>query len=327
MKPLQINFIFFLALFTLSSTDAQESEYTSFDLTDTKWVMSSFTHLGSGTASAVYWEIYTTEDTLINDLIYTKLELRNICSLYSGIDETVANEDVVRKKALIGALREEEKRIYFYRFDLDYDWFIFESGIKELDYNVDYLIYDFNVVVGDTVQYGHGYFDIVIEEDFDNNTRVLETLNSGDESFPNPGCTLVEGKGNLDGLFGSFNSNFTSLYCYASGTSLNGVECTPCKNYVTTTSVEETEVDTKEERLLFPNPVQSTLHIDKAHMDQVDVVYVYSSVGELIKSYNPRTNLKNEVIHKSEIDLNVGLIYVQIVLKSGEIRTEKILIH
>lgn len=51
---------------------------------------------------------------------------------------------------LIGAIREEDKRVYFYPYTLSW---LSTGGIYGLAPNQDHLLYDFNVAAGDTVTF------------------------------------------------------------------------------------------------------------------------------------------------------------------------------
>ena len=69
----------FLLIFSYLPSQGQTS---LFDITDTKWVVSHLTVVGpGGDARERFFELFTTTDTVINELTYTTLAIRNLCSL------------------------------------------------------------------------------------------------------------------------------------------------------------------------------------------------------------------------------------------------------
>ncbi len=97
-------------------------EYTPFPLKDARWNKSS-----SSFSTSCYCSYYYDGDTIVNNLLYSKLYSNCLC--YDFITHKYDGSD----HFLQGMIREEGKKVYIYRD------------------NKERLIYDFNLSVGDTL--------------------------------------------------------------------------------------------------------------------------------------------------------------------------------
>lgn len=127
MKTLIIAVIFFLFLQISFAQD-----YVPFPMKDAVWNSGHFV-ASYGFYVSTSYSVYTGGDTLINNLKYTKL-------YENKYQETENDSNRIISKSYyndfyIGAIREEDKRVFIYR----------------RNYSKENLLYDFNWKVGDTI--------------------------------------------------------------------------------------------------------------------------------------------------------------------------------
>lgn len=314
-----ISILFVLILSSLSL----QGQNALFDLSDTKWVAENFTHTGSGTASTQYFELYTTTDTIIDDVDYTKLTIRNLCSLKGTQTGVEVLTNFSSDPYELGALRVDGDQVYFYPFEDTIPFHIFQRQIGLLTAEEDHLLYDFSAEVGDTVFYSLGAFDVILDKWVNSEgLRVFEVTNNTDESFPHPSDSYIsENMGSGDGLFASYYSNFASLECYASDEPLDAFACTPCGEYITNTE-DESFIDIHS-AVLYPNPAFETVRISESYIGQIDRIRVFDLTGQLVEEMRPGRS--------AELSLNfanrsTGVFVFQYNFVNGKYGVERIVV-
>lgn len=307
--------IYFYLFTLLPLSQAFSQTYIPFDLTDTKWVMSYLYPSQGGVATESFFEVYTKGDTLIDDKIYTIVATKNLCRLSYTPTETTSHDNFAKEEYVFGALREEDKRVYYYRFDA------FKAGynVPNLESEIDHLIYDFNVEVGDTIYHSSEVYTIIFDSYASSGVKVYEYINTEDESFANPSDALIrEGRGSDDGLFAAFYGYYSNLECYASGAPLDGIACTNCSNYITSTE----NIYPTDRNVLYPNPAYSQLFIHDEYTNELERVVVYNIQGQRVKTLE----LIKGVNSIDLIGITPGVLIFELEFNTGQRKLEKIVV-
>ena len=324
-EPIQLtmkNLIFVFYVFLITTSQIKSQDYTPFDLTDTKWVMSHLVPSAGNNATITFFEVYTKGDTIINGEQYTNITTKNLCKLKNTPDSVIVIDDFIKEELDFGAIREDDKKVYFYRFDDGVSSGYFNRAVY-LDSLVDHLLYDFNATVGDTIHHSSTLYTIITETyELSDGIRIYEYINSGDESFPNiSGATIKEGIGSGDGLFAAFDGYFTELICYKSDGPLDGIACSACKNYVTDTE----DIFITELNVLYPNPAYSQLFIQEDYADQIERIAVYNIQGQKIKVVVYTQG--DYSIDLDILNLPPGMVIFELEFDNGQRKLEKIVVQ
>lgn len=279
-------------LFVLLSTQLQAQSYTPFPVENMQWTTYEVhPRFGVANDDSIYWRIYTVGDTLINGKNYTSLMHKWECWVFydqNNVRSYISQFPIfpyTHDNYLIGAIREEDKRVYFYPYNLSW---LSTGGIYGLAPNEDHLLYDFNAVAGDTVHFSPTQWieqvngnPIVHNEDHltiihsVTNTGTYAVSPSDSWSFPNIIGNWTEGVGSSFGLFGSYNSLLTFLACYGP---IDQPACTPCETAVAVNEVGlETRVD------VFPNPAANELFVKNRSELNMERIRLFDLYGRLLR--------------------------------------------
>jgi len=312
--------IYINLFFLISVLQGYSQDYTPFDLTDTKWVMSRLVPSAGNNATVSFFEIYTKGDTMINDKSYTIIATKNLCRLYNSPSGVTSEDDIVKEEYEFGAIREEDKRVYYYRYNDEYPSGYYSTGVIQ-EPEIDHLLYDFNAEAGDTIYHSSEVFTIIIDSYISSDgVKVYEYMNTMDESFANP-CDAVirEGRGSGDGLFAPYFGYFTELKCYASDSPLDGVACTVCKDYITSTE----DIYPTNSNVLYPNPAHNQLFIHDEYVGELKGIVVYNIQGQKVDEmiYNKGDNSINL------LDFASGLLIFELEFSNGQRKLEKIVVR
>jgi len=314
--------IFVFSIFLITTSQIKSQDYTPFDLTDTKWVMSHLVPSAGNNATITFFEVYTKGDTTINGERYTIIATKNLCMLKNTPDSVIVIDDFIKEELDFGAIREDDKKVYFYRFDDGVSSGYFNRAVY-LDSLVDHLLYDFNATVGDTIYHSSQSYTVITDTSVgSDNVRTYEYINSMDESWPHPsGETIKEGIGCGDGLFFAFDGYFTELICYKSDGPLDGIACSACNNYVT--DIEDIFIT--KSNVLYPNPAYSQLFIQEDYADQIERITVYNIQGQKLKEVvftkgDPSINLDG-------LNLSAGMVIFELDFGNGQRRLEKVVVQ
>ncbi len=314
-------------------------EYTPFYLDNAKWTMEGINPvLGSGDGHA-FWEVYTLDDTLVANEVYRKVAVRNLCELWPDPNgELQPNLSLNTNEFVLGGLREEDRKVYFLRFDQEPAWRLLQGTVNRFDAGEEYLLYDFDISVGDTTHYSDLEFFTVSNGDtsfFTSNhfTIIDEELQPLEEhrryeirsstafAYPFETGGLTEGIGSSYGLFGSYDSFLTYLTCFSvDGESmLVDGNCNPCDGLVSTRDLEEVE-----QIQVYPNPVQSVLHLRNTGGLAIEEIRIVDQLGRVLR--RDKEGMDSEILRLDVSTLPAGMLLLEIIHENGKRQLEKIVV-
>lgn len=264
-------------LFAIAAWLSHAQEYEPFVLDDFERTGFYGEHRGfEGEQLAYFWTIESKGDTVINGQNYVNILIRQDCKYEVDFN---GSEDIAYSSEscdLVGGLREENKRVYFYRYStLGPEWLRALCPAYVLPKNEEHLLFDFSLEVGDTVNLSY-VFDkrqaIKKEERINSLTgykgHIMEISDLGGEEIE-----WVEGYGSSTGLFSSYlgiSIPYRGFKAYNScltyrGESIVDENCGQCdKDQVrsceslVSTEEEQNEVSIK----VFPNPTNGEVIIE-----------------------------------------------------------------
>lgn len=326
-------------VFCLNTVVAQE--YVPFYMDNARWVMKRTMPVLGAYDNYDYWEVYTLNDTIIENLVYHKVATRNLCIYRTtgyGDDRTLElHTDIYSDEFILGGIREEDKMVYFRRFDTNPDSSLLQFQVTSFDNSEDYLLYDFNAEVGDTINYktiefttaidgdtsyhSKSYFSIVkkINERIDKPKEYIVS-NSAAYLFPDETTVITEGIGSDYGIFGSYDSYLTQLICFTvdGETVKYGLQCDPCME-VSSSIDQNNKVDIE----FFPNPVKEILQIKVNSNSAVRSVMVLNSRGDVLS----KNIVSGDLIHLDVSMIPSGIAFVQLAFENGSKATRKVVIQ
>ncbi len=301
-------------VFHLSSIIAQD--YTPFYLDNARWVM-EIVHpvLGPGDGYS-FWEIYTTnQDTVVNGQTYRVTAMKNLCEQWPNSNgDLYYNNNIITNEFVIGGLREEDQRVYFLRFHQLPYWRILQPTIEYFELGVDYLLYDYNITLPDTIHYKDvevtytqngdtmstviEYYSIIDEElPAQQDHRQYQIRNSSAFVFPHETGALLEGIGSDYGLFSSYGSSLHTLRCF----SIDDIpllfddECDPCADYDNVITTAGPDSSSKIAPLIAPNPVGHQLRLQFSGQPQASPFQIVDLRGRVLINGKLEASLNNAV--------------------------------
>ena len=296
-------------------------EYTPFHLDNIKWTMKRTTPvLGAGDGQA-YWEIYTLNDTLINDTLYRKVATRNLCEQWPDLNGNLHYNNSIRtEEFILGGIREENKKVYFIRFHAP-PWYLLQYNWPAFSLGSEHLLYDFDFLIGDTIYFTNNYFTIIVDSlPPVQNHNVFEVINSGTGSFPWETGKLIEGVGSSYGFFGAYDSYYTQLLCYSINgvVTFYGINWTPCAGFVSTD-----DVDDMDKLLIYPNPSNGSLNIESEPNNIIKEIKIIDSLGRLL-SVN---KYASSIIQLDFPDMYSGIVFLNIKFDNGMESIKKVVVR
>lgn len=138
-----------------SITGCYSQDIIPIPTTNTSWVFT--TSDGDDGGNYVYrgYILSTDNDTIINGLNYTNLNLTQNWEILNFLG--YFTDDTNYDLGHIAAFRQDSGRVYIYEYDVITDQFESGGGIFPYDFPIpndtDFLLYDFNLELGDTVSY------------------------------------------------------------------------------------------------------------------------------------------------------------------------------
>ena len=324
-------------LFFLLSTISSAQEYTPFYMDNARWVTITYYPTLGPEESQSFSEVYTLNDTTIEDKVYKTIAGRYLCqrTSFNGNWRYTQNPDT--SGIVIGAIREENKKVYFRRFEREKSM----DGafpFHELPLGKDHLLYDFNIEEGDTIHFSDyvredvssgdttyhrfSFFTIVfVELEPFLNHRRFWVHNSSAYGFPDDYSDLIEGIGSDHGFFGPYDSYLRDLTCFSvDGEPIGFLGCDPCQREMSTSTKEPN----KEIQLeIFPNPVSSALNVSMKANFKINQIQILDSMGKLI--------LENDY-SESEIqvylsNIEPGFYFIKVKFENGYEHIKKIVVQ
>ena len=307
----------FIILLLIGSTSVFAQTYFSFPDSVAVWKQKSGFFDGMNIYETHY-ALFMNGDTMINNTSYNKLYYSNNPNNIDSINSPY-----------YGAIREENKRIYFF-LDSLYNsspgyYFCFTLDIPSL--NEEVLLYDFNVNVGDTVYYPHldstyviiNWIDsVLIQGEYRKQFHYTYTYNSMSNCNPFS-QNYVEGIGDINmGLFSIFIfyfENSESLNCFED----DEVSYSNVSNCMT---LGTDDIIIKDSNQIYPNPASEVLFIEIDN-PTTNLIYILDITGKEI--YTTKALQRTTSIDVSY--LKSGLYMVKIVSNQGNITSKLISIY
>ena len=188
----------------------------------------------------------------------------------------------------------------------------------------EYLLYDFNLNIGDTLPptYQYSGNDIIVSG-IDSILTPNGYLKKFELSGNNSATHLLEGIGNSNGLIEPFFSILEcahTLSCF----SLNDTSYFPISGPSCNISVGIQDLITPEKITIYPNPASGFVSIRVKTLSKNAMLTVYNSIGKPMKVLHD-INLTNFVLNTDE--LNPGIYFLFIDQGNGSISEKKLIIN
>jgi len=198
------------------------------------------------------------DDTIINGLIYKK------------VLETY-NENLINW-SYSGYIREDSSRKVYY---LNYEC-----------YDEEYLIYDFNVNIGDTINYFEPYIVDSIDSIYiSTHYRKRIFIHSIISSFSD---VWIEGIGSIYGVINSMTEGVVGirfeLLCFFENDTLCYQNSNYNDCYIVTNNYEILQYG-KQSFNIYPNPINKCFIIDTEILNNNSIFEIYNSLGQLKYTY------------------------------------------
>lgn len=248
-----------------------------------------------------FWGYQILGDTIVNGITYKKVYTLN---LYTQTLYPPIGQFELLGKYVGGLIRENNKKVYFKELDSLSQW---QFGCT-MDTS-EYLLYDFNLHVGDTInlciQENNYITDTVIDSLYQypvaplNKTFTIKRKNHNIEYY------LIEGVGSNFGLKqsiiipGKMDFLCTYLYCYSRGS------LSSC-SIITNDHIYESDLTVK----IFPNPCAEILNVSVMNLNYFPLsISIYNIHGQCIKQIISKQNINSININ----ELPQGIYEVKIV--------------
>lgn len=282
---------------------------------------------------AFFWTIESAGDTIIHQKSYQSLRIKQNCQYNldgDGNEMTTYSEEPC---SLVGGIREEDKKIYFYKYDTEGpSWLKVVCPAYVLSSEEEHLLFDFGLKVGDSIELSEIWqktYAIKIGEGVDSITgnkshKMLLTNESIEVEW-------IEGYANSKSLFASYfginligagmdiynaclvhdNNAIVKTNCGK----CNESEIKSCDELVSTTSFEKNG-----STIISPNPVNDIVLI-KAHSVILEIL-VIDAKGHIIDRVHNLNERKNVDIDLSE--WLSGVYFIRLKMSSGEWENHRI---
>ena len=261
-----------------------------FPTANAEWITTRVSGCAGGSAIYNSWREYLGGDTVLQNKPYQKLYLQPECTLTTQGTNCNYSLNVYQGPAfVIGALREEDQRVYFQKFESSNGLFTtYEKTMNLLSAGIDILLYDFNWQIGDTLaaEVGGGAaikYAVTSLSTLPNGRKkyILTHLSGSVYTYE-----IIEGAGNSMGLFANYINPTGSSYLPVNGcfyhdgaAVLTSAFCTTCGSV---TVAPEPEVPALK---VYPNPASDRLNIVLTPPNSRSEFYelqIYNLQGQLL---------------------------------------------
>lgn len=306
---MKILFLFSVILIGLPFLSPAQEVYHPFPTKNTTWAENYYPGDGYPYCPFYYFALKN-NDTIINEHQYHKL--------YFSCD-TNFTED-----RLCGALREEDKKVYYYSINP------LTCTHKAVPINKEIIIYDFNLKLGDTItsnKFRVGYPGYIVLSKIDSiqiNNEYRKVFSFGYDGYIISDAKWIEGIGCIRGLLadlGYIGGWTNRLICCIIDNEViyhNGYENEDCYyQYSDNLQFLDKNLIIK----IIPNPIGSSALIEFEKPEYQKLV-ISDQTGKKLKEYN-LIGKQSLVINKGE--LPNGLYFLSCYDKAGNNQTLKIL--
>lgn len=297
---------FFLFKIGISSCFANESfDKTSIDTTSV-WRVNYVTDNGSGGTFFIHnnYKYFIKGDTLINSILYKKLYKSGLRYKHDFFNNVFSNYSYYNN-VYSGAIRESEGKWFYYT--------------NEYYPNVDTLLYDFNLEIGDTLPESYTTpGDYYVVSDIDSifvNGCYKKQFYFDDSSWDFIGPpVIIEGIGSYVGLLEPM-CQFEFIWylvCYVeNGVSYWGASIGDCD---LTVNIDDLNIN-KTGLSIFPNPVKRINKlITVCNNNETGELRIYNCLGNLVKKIRLE---KSESIFVNISDLKSGIYIITANMDNG----------
>ena len=271
-----------------------------------------------------YGLVYSVEnDTIINDLLYKNIGLTQIWKLWTNYYGYLGANDTNFYLGKVGCFREEDKKIFFYKF-LDFDSVgLWDFGNLYIEDTVEVILYDFGMEIGDQLIQHTWWTSDSVRTVVDTSSilladgyyhKQLHTILDGDFQI------WIEGIGSDGGLFDPYFYEFEwfsfDFNCFWTN-----------NNYIygeDSCDIIEMELDIENNSGLNnikikPNPFKDYITVSNLPAGANAVVRIYDMVGrEVLYS-----KLENFKVNGSQ--LHSGIYSIEITADGTTVYTQKII--
>ena len=190
-----------LATIFLLKTSKVFSQYDSLVVDHAVWIINGDDPLNTPWPIDIAYGYYLDGDTVYNAMTYKKV-YRLILHNYSQTNVPNYNPYAIDTKFLYALIREDNKRIYAVRFFSDN----LVDPLNHCIVNSEYLLHDYNVLIGDTVHECNMTSYAIIDS-------IAYPSVYGHKAFLSQNfITLLEGIGSGNGLFENFIPNVSGFW-------------------------------------------------------------------------------------------------------------------
>lgn len=275
-----IALILFIGAFVLLKSQT----YFSFPSTQANWLTMKVNNYSNPTG--IFLNYSMKGDTVIENILYKKIYQTNSQGTFYG-----------------GGLRELNKVIYFY----------------PTDSSTEYVLYNFNKQLGDTIQYPYTQFGsgtgivtvVLIDSVFCNDGQYHKRQWLAGHTT----AYIIEGIGSDDGLlqapYNSHNLYTYQLNCFSNNQQLVYGYSDDCLS-----SQEDNYTNSSLE--IFPNPTSESINIRSDKL--IKKINIYNTCGSIILSENV-----NSLQPTIELNISSGLYIVELYSNYGVIRKKLLL--
>jgi len=300
----------FIVIFSWLPFLSPAQEYVPFPTKNTVWAENYFPGDGYPYCSFYYFALKN-NDTIINEHQYHKL--------YFSCDTNFTEEK------FCGALREENKRIYYYSIDS------LNCSYMPIPLDTEIVLYDFNLKLGDTItseKYRVGYPGYIVVNRIDSmliDQKYRKVFSFGYDNQTINDAKWIEGIGCIRGLFadvGVVGWWTNRLICCIIDNNViyhNNYENKDCYYYLHSDNIQLLDNNLKIK--IIPNPVDLSARIEFEKPEYHKMI-IYDLSGKKLKEYNIEGK-QSLVINKGE--LPGGLYFLSCYHKNGNIQTQKML--
>ncbi len=252
-------------------------DYCPFDFENGLWEANYYLAGGPDNIARQEYNEYTIGDTLVNDslLCYKLTRTGMDCGLLTNYYDPIncfENEIFEPFSQYLGIICEQNKRIY-------YD---FSDDLSDSLY----LVYDFNVEIGDTIDHWWGIYTnwgppITTIADIDSVEMCGKIRKRFLTNYYFEGIQIyfIEGIGSNAGLIPSYEyfESGSNLVCYSDE------NCAPC------TFVTDVKEASEPKAKIYPNPFKENIFIDTEITNYR--ITIFNQNGQVIKTFENESNL------------------------------------
>jgi hypothetical protein len=310
-------FLFFLLLIISVSSRAQTSVYHSFpDSAFWRVDILVYSPMDGGCMATYYFHYYVSGDTLINSSVHKKIYKSFVLLTSTGSASPCDPIPSIEDSGYVGALKEDSI--------LNRTFFVLPN------YTNDTLLYDYNLIAGDTVKGFIGLNCMTILSSVDSvliNGQYRKRWN-GTACGGNPNEYIIEGIGTSYGFIERFSGSpntqsFGRLVCVKDTTNTLFVSTYSSAIGCQLIYSGESEISQENNVTISPNPFHSFATLRMNQDFENSLLNIYDAFGRLVS----QKKNKSQTSIISREGLPNGIYFYQIKNNKGNVITGKLMIE